>query len=219
MATVSIAIMACPARRDHVEGYMVRRLREQGAEPFVSWDEDRNGPWWNWKRAWASRPAESTHHVVLQDDVTFCADLPDTLRAIASSGPGEENPVSLFLPRPSIAKAFERGVWWVRTSRFLWAQGLMMPVWFGDAGVDWIEKFVQGEGVHDDTRLAAWFKAAKRLPYVTAPTVINHIGDELEGGSLMKHNGPAEKRRSQIYVGDDVRAAGLPWNTTAFEKE
>lgn len=72
--SVSFAIMAHPSRIGHVEA-MLARLVEQGAVNVpVAVDNDRRGAWETAKRAWNMYNPKATHHVVLQDDISFGPD-------------------------------------------------------------------------------------------------------------------------------------------------
>lgn len=226
---LSFAFMAVPQRQSHVE-QVVARVREQvaGDARFagvsVSYDVDRRGCWHGWSTAWQAHRQWSnvTHHVVLQDDVLVCGDFPQTMLALASARPDDF--VSGFLPRKSVTQAVEQGLSWVRTTRFLWAQCVLAPVCLGDACLAWVaEQEAQGLGqdwrIHDDVRIAAWLRAHRRPMFVAVPHPVEHVGDELEGGSVMKHNGKPELRRARAWLGEDGRGAGLSWTDLRYVRE
>lgn len=228
---LSFAIMSVPARAAHVAA-MVTRLRAQIAEARaagVEVDDDvgvfedtaRRGPWHGWQGAWRCSPTSSTHHVVLQDDVQLCADLPATMAALAAARP--DDVVSGFLPRQSIERAHAQGLRWVSTRRFLWAQCVMLPRGLGDAALAWIaehehEAAARGWSHHDDVRLAAFLAEIKRPVYVAVPNVVEHVGDAL-GGSTLGHNGPAAKRRARRWIGATERGAALGWDDLRCVRE
>lgn len=226
---ISFAIQAVPQRRVHAEN-MLAKLRQQAAVfPSVAgadifYDDAYEGCWFSWTRAWALHRQWSgvTHHVVLQDDLLLCADLPETMHALALARPTEI--VSGFLPRKSTAEAAARGVPWVRTRRFLWAQCVMMPTDLGDTCVCWVAENEGGEasaewGNSGDMRLAGWLKAAKRPVFVAVPHPVEHIGDALAGGSVMGHNGKPSGRRARVWLGEDGRGAALPWSNLEHVRE
>lgn len=228
---LSLAIMAVPARAAHVEA-MVSRLSEQIARAredeldvvgtAVFYDAGRRGPWHGWRGAWEQHRAHgSTHHVVLQDDVRFCADLPHTLWRMAEARPGDV--VSGFLPRKSVEVAAARGLGWVRTRRFLWAQLVMMPTALGDEAIRWIDEREGSELAadwrhHDDVRVAAFLAARKMGVYVPVPHPVEHVGDEI-GGSVMGHNFAPAGRRARAWLGESVHGAGLPWHDLRHVRE
>lgn len=231
MTRISFAIQAVPQRKAHVES-MLARLREQidaaapgtvaGVETF--YDTDYQGCWFSWTRAWATHRQWTgvTHQVVLQDDLLLCADLPATMHALATARP--DDMISGFLPRKSVSDAVARGVPWVRTRRFLWAQCVMMPVDLGDACVQWVAENEGGAASSDwgnsgDMRLAGWLKAMSRPVFVAVPHPVEHIGDALEGRSVMGHNGKASGRRARAWLGEDGRGAALPWSNLEHVRE
>lgn len=230
MIRVSFAVQAVRSRASHVE-LMVDRLREQMRIAGLSdpslvtlvYDDRRDGCWPTWARAWeCHRGAAVTHHVVLQDDLLLCADLPQTMLALAQARPADV--ISGFLPRKSVTDAVARGLHWVRTRRFLWAQCVMMPVELGDACVSWVR---ENEGTptsapwgnSGDMRIAGWLGATKRPVFVAVPHPVEHIGDALEGGSVMGHHGTPAGRRARAWLGEDVHGAGLPWSNLEFVRE
>lgn len=226
---LSFAIMSVPQRAAHVAG-MVRRLAAQidharaagfvVAGPAVHVDTQHHGPWASWRAAWKRRTPDATHHVVLQDDVLFCADLPVTLWRLAEARP--DAMISGFLPRKAVDKAVAQKLAWVSTKRFLWAQCVMLPTPLGDEAVAWIEvregtPESAGWKRHDDERLGAFLRA-RRLPvFVPVPHPVEHVGDEL--GSVMGHHGPAAKRRARAWLGEDQPCAHLPWSDLRHVQE
>ena len=228
---LSIAIMAVPEREAHVNA-MRARLRPQIAAARaagldvagtdVFYDTDHAGPWFCWEQAWRLHaPHGSTHHVVLQDDLRFCADLPATLWKLMQARPGDM--ISGFLPRKSVDAAAAKDLRWVRTRRFLWAQLVMMPTDLGDEALQWI---ADHEGTdlaadwraHDDVRMAA-FLDSRRLPvWVPVPHPVEHVGDEI-GGSVMGHNFSPTGRRARAWLGEDTYGAELPWHDLRHVRE
>lgn len=223
--------MSVASRAEHVRS-MVNRLEAQlgearaaghdvvGTSVFV--DERRAGPWCGWRGAWeSSREYGSTHHVVLQDDIRFCADLPAALVQMVSARP--ESVISGFLPRKSVDVASSRGVYWVRTRRFLWAQCVVMPTALGNAALEWIDAIestpvAAGWKFHDDVRLAAYFTSRKIPVFVPVPHPVEHVADEI-GGSVLGHNGSAARRRARAWLGEHVALADYGWGDTGFVRE
>lgn len=227
---LSIAVMSVPQRAAHVES-MIDRLTDQIADAqekgidvtgvSVYVDEAREGPWASWRGAWRLHEQydDRTHHVILQDDILFGADLPHTLAALARSRP--DDVVSGFLPRKSVEQASAEGLHWVRTRRFLWAQCVFMPVSLGDELLRWADRHEAEFGAewknHDDVRIAAFLRARGEPVYVTVPNIVEHIGDEL--GSVMGHHGPAGRRRARVWVGRDSFGANYNWEDLRYVRE
>lgn len=212
MTSLSITIMAHPKRRAHVDA-MVDRLDQQVLKaqhdgydvsmPDVVWDTDGRGAWWCAREAW--RRAQGTHHLVLQDDITFCADLPSSVLAAVRARP--DHPVSFFLPR-NIAEASALGLQWVSCVRFLWSQAVALSRPLIEPMIEWIAENEDGHpfwGTCDDTRMASFFRGMDLRTYVTVPNLVEHVGDVL--GSLLGHTNP----RSSLYIGDDARGVDVPW--------
>lgn len=208
---IAYAMMAVPSRAQHVPTIAARL----GQPLRVSVDNDRRGPWWGWRSAWdtsAAHDPDATHRAILQDDVDLCGDFHAALTACVAARPGE--PVSAFLPRKSVETAHARGLRWVSTRRFLWAQCLVLPVDLGAEALAWIasrESSAPEWGHHDDVRLAAAFNAFGRRVFVPVPNLLDHIGDAI-GGSTLGHNGPAARRRARVWIGQDGQGAHLPWH-------
>jgi hypothetical protein len=228
---LSLSIMSVPSRSHHVDA-MLSQLNQQllharargmdvvGTTVFE--DTHRKGPWHGWRGAWEThRGHASTHHVVLQDDLRFCADLPATLFHLAKARPSEV--ISGFLPRKSVETAHQKGLRWVRTRRFLWAQCVLMPVHLGDEALRWID---EREGTpeaadwrrHDDVRMAAFLTAKKLGVYVPVPHPVEHVGDEI-GGSVMGHNFLPHRRRARVWLGDHGRGSDIDWTNLEHVSE
>lgn len=202
--------MAHPTRAVHV-AEMVARLHEQGTDPDVAWDYDSRGPWWCWQRAWALRTGN--HHLVLQDDVRFCADLHVAVETLVALRPSQ--PISLFSPRESVDVAVRRGHLWVLAQNFLYAQALVLPRDLGDRAVEWIQGHDQSRwGTHDDYRLGKAFRGLSVLTAVTVPSLVDH----LDGPSLVNPE-PGRVCRARNYIGDAARANLLDWSTTTHTFE
>ena len=220
---LSFAFMAVEQRRAHVER-VAERLAQQiptthefgGVQ--VCYDHELKGTWGPWQRAWNARAEGATHHVVLQDDVLICADLPATMLALAKARP--DDLVSGFLPRRAIDRAVQNGKHWVRTRRFLWAQCVMMPVAMGDDFVLWANTHEQPAwSHHDDVRMQAYLSSINRAAWVAVPHPVEHVGDELPGGSVLHHHGSPHRRRARAWLGQDGCGAHLPWHELAFERD
>lgn len=228
---ISLSIMAVPSRLKHVSamlgrlGAQLESAKRAGLDvcgTSVFYDEHRKGPWHSWRGAWETHKTwQSTHHVVLQDDILFCRDLPETLHALASARP--DDVVSGFLPRQSVTKAHEQGLRWVRCARYLWAQCTMLPVPLGVEAMQWIDA-QEGTEVakdwrqHDDSRLAAFFRMKKLPVFVAVPHPVEHLV-EIEGGSAMGHNFDPTKRKAKVWIGEQASGTKFDWTDLRFVRE
>lgn len=221
---LSFSFMSVPERHENVEQIKKRLITQIQASknaytnPTIHEDTHHKGPWDSWKSAWSLKPEGTTHHIVLQDDILLCEDFPDTMHALAVARP--LSPISGFLPRKSVDKAAQQNLHWVETKRFLWGQCLMMPVTMGDTALSWIkenEGSTPGWSHHDDVRLAAFFSHIGTPVFVAVPHPVEHIGDQL--GSVLKHYGPAGKRRGRAWLGENTPLSGLNWKDLKCVKE
>lgn len=179
--TVSFAIMAHPSRLAHVD-VMLSRLAEQGAPHVpVFVGHPTAGAWAAAKPAWASAPTEPTHHVVLQDDISFCENFVRAVRSLAEQHP--HNAVSFFAFR--------------RTGLCRGAQAIMLPSDLARDFASWepADAWVRF-GRLDCPRLDGFLRARGVPLVITDPTLVEHVGSErslIWRGSL---------GRSVDYVGD-----------------
>lgn len=232
MPSLSISIVAHPRRAAHVEA-MLERLRAQARaardaglqvidpQPFL--DVESRGVWWNTRRSIVERPGPSSHHLSLEDDVSFCADLPAAAIALADARP--LSVVALYYPRGAMERAYVTGQRWVSSRTFYTGVAVLMPSLLADDWVEWCDRW-EGTAVgagwnkDGDVRLHAFLKAKGKLPiFATAPSLVEHVG-HVEGiGSILGHHGPVDRRRARWYVGDEAEAAGLGWADLDCVKE
>jgi hypothetical protein len=145
---------------------------------------------------------DATHHLVLQDDISFCADFLVTAERCASLRP--QNPLSFYLPRPIVDRAADAGIRWVSTGKFQYAQAVLMPVSMVRTFLIWSETIVQPR-LFDDERQHMFFHTIKRRAYTPVPLLVDHLGAE---HSLLGHKHP----RTSKYIGDAAHAFHLPWH-------
>jgi hypothetical protein len=178
---VSFSIMAHPARLGHV-AIIQSRLRAQGAAYVpVAVDLDGDGPLRTARRAWNMRDPKSTHHVVLQDDITFCANFVEAVRWFADGAP-----VSFFLPNPPP---------WFRGS-----QAIMLPADLVRGFLSFDAEEVPPHVRHlDDVALRFFLRGRGLAVRAPVPTLVEHLGS---GGSLLA----SSVAHSISYLGDSAVA-------------
>jgi len=211
---LAIGIVAVRDREANAEKMRARldaQCAASGQAPSrIFYDDDRLGCWGNAKRVWKWGTEQPVDWVlVLQDDISFCADFVKAAVKIARCQ-ALGNPVSFFLPRKSVEVARDRGLHYVATSNYLWAQATMIEVVAVRTMLSWVEtKECADWNNDDDVRLAAFFKSKlQRKVLVTVPNLVEH----LNMGSVMGHRFKYEGRRSRYYVGDAGLAEGLDWD-------
>lgn len=216
--------MGVPERRAHIEqmcAKFVQSLVPGISAPVVHLDEAHHGPWWTNRLCWQDGlDAGSTHHLVLQDDVTFCLDFPATVVACTRARPTD--PLSFFSPRSCVELAAARGLHWVQSRSLLWGQAMLMPRWMIQEGLAWIaanEAKNPKWGKHDDDRWRVYYSKRRRDAFIAVPNPVQHIGHRDGIGSVMGHHAPPAARASKVYIGDDQHGAELPWSQTTALKE
>lgn len=167
---LSVAIMhtpSCPARAANV-----RALTAQLPEAAVIEDAGR-GVWDTARRAWLRRGTRrngwpldhTTHHLVLQDDVTLCDGFLDRALDVIAQRPFV--PLSLF----------------TSNCRGLTAQALVLPVAMISSWLAWCEENDARLPAHDDVRLRAWMKSQGLAMSFARPSLVQHGAFE----SLLGH--------------------------------
>lgn len=175
----------------HVPGIAVRertvsRQRVLCGRMQILTDPERNGCWWNTRRAWIRliehRKPDMTHGVMLQDDLDPCDLFVENLEAALRVVP--DRAVTFFSMRGA-ANNDTDGNRWLMTSDGVNA-GTALPV-------DWIEPFIEWADMamtsgypFDDRMLAAWIIWSNRGPvFTTIPSLVQHVA---AGASLQGHS-------------------------------
>lgn len=208
---LSIAVMAHPKRRDHVE-QMIPKL-DIGKRSFqVVYDHHSEGLWANAQRAWRAYDPKATHHLVIQDDLAVCKDLiAGAEKALAVAPRGV---VSLFSGSGMIKDALERDVSWAVTPTVSWAQALTLPVDMIEPWLDWCLVNVRQHYKYDDARLAMYCLEHDLRVWHTCPTLVEHLGaaESLIGGAASIGGRP---RHGVAFIGEDRSALEIDWKKGA----
>ena len=170
---VSFAIMALRERDSNVE-----KMRAHiGGQVPVSYDDKREGPWSNWKNAWAMKHPRATHHCVLQDDLLLCDEFRAHVAKLAKELP--ECAICGFVPR--IIEPPRPGRNWCPVFDHVWTQCLVLPVAVGDAAIPWIATHEPGDAARrgrswkfDDDRLTSYLRHAKVRVCMAVPCIVQH---------------------------------------------
>lgn len=146
-------------------------IREHWSDFQVMGDMHGRGCWWNAKKCWDhSLTVDSTHHLLLQDDVTVCKGFVKGLPRIIEAFP--EDVISLFaMPRKGFSKMDCR---WGE-SEGTWGCGIVMPKTLISEFLEWEEKNVRPEFKHDDSRISLWCVKTKRTVKVPFPNLVDHL--------------------------------------------
>lgn len=169
---LSTAIMTHPARAAEAEA-LAASLPE--LEPVVVVDRSAPGTGnvGNALRAWGEVAAESTHHLVLQDDVIPCEDFAAQVRRAVAARP--EDAVSLFCEWGSrsaflVRAAAWQGWGWARAvDLYTPSQGLVMPRAAAEAFAA-----LDDTGEPDDHVLVRFLRGSGIANTVTVPNLLEH---------------------------------------------
>lgn len=185
---ISWAIMGHPRRADNIEK-MLFRLGQQGQnEVQVFVDTKGEGVWSTARRAWSSMHPEASHHIVLQDDISFCEDF-----ASAASRYVLDVPVSFFYMR-----AFKH---------FCMSQAVMMPVALVRRFLAWCAAGPGNEpGVMDDLLLGRFLQEQGIGMRYASPSLVEHVGHDNPVRNCL--SGPVA-RVAEKYIGDHAFAPGV----------
>jgi len=175
----------------HVPGIALResivaRQRILCGRMAVLEDPDRNGAWWNTRRAWRylseNRRDDTTHAVMLQDDLDPCNSFVENLQSALSVV--TDKAVTFFSMRQG-GNANPEQNRWLLTSDGINA-GTALPIGWVDPFLEWADMAVSEGYPHDDRLLAAWIVWTGRGPvHTTIPSLVQHAaaGQSLQGHS------------------------------------
>jgi hypothetical protein len=147
-----------------------------------------------------------SHMIVLQDDVTVCADFPLAVAAAIEERP--DDVLSLFVGglRQTTTKHFRRA----QIERKRWVQivfsdihhcvALVWPRELAKAFLEWTETaMLPGEGRNqqsDDAIVGAWARRTKNYFWATVPCLVEH-NDDVES-TIGRQRGDAGRRAIQF---------------------
>jgi len=155
------------------------------------------GVWHTAKRAWEAATAETTHHLVLQDDAILSARFSDHLAAVLMARP--HHVVSLFTNRTkALARAMDLRSSWLWAAFCPYGVGVVMPSEWVGAMLDWCAEHVVEAHPHSDTRVSLWARASGLGVWTPAPPLLDHGA----APSLLGHTWP--KPRLALAGGGDI---------------
>lgn len=178
MITVSCTIMH--ASFDRKRRYAVSalisqigedKIRNEWIDMQVMGDFHGRGCWWNAKRCWEhGLTTDSTHHILLQDDVRVCPEFAAGVKEVIKAYPDQV--ISLFaMPR----KGFEALSCRWGEAEGTWGCGIVMSKELIREFLDWEAEHVIPEFKHDDSRISLWCVKTKRTVKVPFPNLVDHL--------------------------------------------
>ena len=206
MASLSIAIQHTPAypeRREWVRT-MLRQLQEEGPDVPVRIikDSKQHGCWPTYLRA-LKAASETSHHLILQDDVALCRDFIDSVLEVIESRP--RNMIALFTNSRLVYTARNRGEAWIEKTRvpcpaLVWPRALIGEF------IAWQSAHVAQEFPWDDARISMWIANTSHRAFATVPSLAQHLGAH---ASTLGLNGSG--KTASWYVGSNRSALGIDW--------
>lgn len=165
---------------------------------YICDDINKNGTWYNCKRAWENIPDDSTHHIVLQDDMMVCNNFLLTLYNILQANP--TNIINIFASNNICNIALNNNKHWYTTFDGSWGGAVILPRahfnW-----CSWADNYLVNLGKHlCDTRLNYYAIFNKLEIWNTAPGLIEHIGYDK---SLIGHSGEIWRKSCNFINNED----------------
>lgn len=189
--------MACRERAQLVYK-MLWMLKQQGIEPTVIWDEQRQGPWKTAKRFWEQ--LEADYGVLLQDDVFFNESFRGNVEGIVSDGEVDTVAVGHW-GNPKIKTYHEQGHRWIYPTTKVWGQCIIGERGFIKRFLEWGKDAVNPKSIHDDARIAMYCADHGERAQICVPSIVGHY----EGPSMAGNpSRPFGRAKSAPVVAEEV---------------
>lgn len=173
-------------------------------------DTQRKGVWPIARQAWHdSLRYDSTHHLVLQDDIVVCRDFLAAVVAAIEARP--DAPVAFFDMSRTIPDAMDKGVSWAVRRSLSSACALAMPTPMVLPAIRWCDYNTDPKVKSYDARLSAYFLSVDQLIWYTVPSLVDHNDN---GHSLIGHpvKLPSGKKRvASAFIGAKVSGLTIDW--------
>ena len=173
---VDIRIMASPKRETNVK-YILNKLKM--SDDIVVWDDRPNGgdAMYTARKAWLSPiDKDTTHRLVLQDDIDICENFIENVEEIAKRNP--DNIVSLINFLNPTNYPNKRGTPYYQVS-VVPGCAIMMPSYMITNCMDWCDNYEDKSlAIHDDLMISK-FANTNGVKLVTIlPCIVQHCGAE-----------------------------------------
>lgn len=168
---------------------------------FDIYDDIENlGPVENYKRCWSNIPSDSTHHLVLEDDMMPCNNFVPAVIKILELKP--DNMIHLFSKNDAIYQSLSHNKHWYVTPDGISGGSAILPQrhfkWY-----NWIEEhcedkfqFVNNKIIFGDTKLNYYALYNKEIIWNIAPSLLEHVGYNISSVG----NKTGEFRKSKFYI-------------------
>jgi hypothetical protein len=173
-------------------------------------DGSRDGVWPTARRAWLDYARyDTSHHLVIQDDIVVCKDFLASVRAALEAQP--HHPVSFFDLSRTITDAQAKGLSWAVRRSLSMAQAVAIPTKYIQPAIRWIDQHVKPTAEGDDERFSAYFLTHGIDVWYTVPSLVEHVDN---GRSLLGHPDklPTGKRRvAASFIGTNRSGLDIDW--------
>lgn len=217
MTHITVGIVAVPERRKLVQRIISNVPHNLNQDFFPYYDTTHSGSWYGHLGAMNTIPSNATHHLVIEDDVSLCADFMHTLYAAVEANPN--NMISIYASRAQSKK-----VEWAHRNKTAWfvddcgasGQGVLFPRKLLFEFILWCDRYCPDEMPYEDTRLWGWMYENRLLMWNTVPALIEHT---LPMNSSLGFNNKG--KIAADFLGDDPRTIDftLPSNPHIFKYE
>jgi hypothetical protein len=165
-------------------------------------DREREGSWPTYLRTLQCANGAS-HHLMLNDDLTFCRDFVASVKEVIQARPNDL--ISLYTNSQMVFTARHRRESWIQNSgvegaAVIWPTALIAEF------IEWQSVHIAPEFPLEDVRVSMWLSKTSRRSFATVPSLIQHLGC---GNSLLGQNGLSKV--AAWYVGDERSARGIDW--------
>lgn len=172
MVKLSVTVMTIPERLDNAKNLL--SSCPSSIHSQICSDITYQGLWYNAKRSWQSFPPDSTHHLVLQDDVELH---PQFWQFIQSTALPllPNSPLTFF--QGFQAQSFTSPSHWITLDGVFTSQANLLPVPIIKKWLLWDSlKFTQNpKTTWDDERLKLFCKAHSLKVWMTYPEIVQHL--------------------------------------------
>lgn len=214
---ISVTIQTHPLRLEMAE----LLAAEIGADVTVDPDPDHplRSPWRCYRHALETTPADATHRVVIQDDVTACRDFAAVLPAAVAARPYRL--LSFFVGgvpiehSRAIMQSCENDDSWAQLDAQRWcpAVALAWPVQLIEPFLQFVDAQPWPETFRsDDEIIGHWLRASNQLALATVPSLIEHP-DVVESLLGPRRNWAGENRGrvAACFIHPDCDPHSIDW--------
>lgn len=189
----------------HMDGDPQRRawvlgLRRALPEATVTKDVRRE-LWATTRHGWLTvlRDRRATHGLVLVDDMEPCPRFRELLLDAVEARP--DGPVVIFTMREkAMTAAREKGLSWIRGRTGCWGGSVVLPRAMADDFLAWERVNIDPGYPWDDTRINLYCLTFGVPIFITAPSLMQHVGDDRS--TLGNPRTIGGRRRQSVWVAD-----------------